>query len=55
MFSRLDHVQLAIPSGGEERARAFYVEVLGFEEVEKPPHLAQRGGAWFRSGESRPM
>jgi len=47
MFSRLDHVQLAIPSGGEERGGAFYVEVLGFEEVEKPPHLAREAGPWF--------
>jgi catechol 2,3-dioxygenase-like lactoylglutathione lyase family enzyme len=50
MFSHLDHVQLAIPRGGEERARAFYVDVLGFGEVPKPPELAARGGAWFRSG-----
>ncbi len=49
MFS-LDHVQLAIPKGGEEKARAFYVTILGFEEVAKPPELAKRGGAWFRSG-----
>ncbi|MDQ2663403.1 MAG: VOC family protein [Candidatus Eremiobacteraeota bacterium] len=51
MFSRLDHVQLAIPCGGENRAREFYVEVLGFEEVSKPEELAKRGGAWFRSGD----
>lgn len=39
-----------MPRGGEEQARAFYVEVLGFEERPKPPHLAARGGAWFRAG-----
>ena len=50
MFSRLDHVQLAIPKGGESRARDFYVNVLGFEEIPKPDELAKRGGAWFRSG-----
>lgn len=50
MFSHLDHVQLAIPKDGEEKARAFYAGVLGFEEVPKPSELAKRGGAWFRSG-----
>lgn len=45
----LDHVQLAIPPGTEHRARAFYVDVLGLTEVEKPEHLRQRGGAWFES------
>lgn len=49
MFA-LDHVQIAIPAGGEDAARAFYAELLGFEELPKPPELAKRGGAWFRSG-----
>ncbi len=48
-FTRFDHVQLAMPAGQEHRARAFYVEILGLEELPKPPGLAQRGGAWFRS------
>jgi len=46
----IDHVQLAIPEGGEPAARAFYVDVLGMVEVPKPPRLAARGGAWFRAG-----
>ena len=46
----IDHVQIAIPSGREEKARAFYVELLGFIEIPKPPELAKRGGAWFQSG-----
>ncbi len=45
----IDHVQIAIPSGEEERARAFYVELLGFVEIPKPPELAKRGGLWFQS------
>jgi len=48
---RLDHVQLAMPAGGEEAARAFYGTVLGLDEVPKPSELAKRGGAWFRQGE----
>lgn len=46
----LDHVQVAIPRGGEEQARAFYGELLGMSEEAKPPALAVRGGCWFRSG-----
>jgi catechol 2,3-dioxygenase-like lactoylglutathione lyase family enzyme len=46
----LDHVQLAMPAGQEQAARVFYVDILGFEEVAKPPQLAKRGGAWYRSG-----
>jgi len=48
----LDHVQLAMPPGGEDAARAFYGDLLGLEELEKPPVLARRGGCWFRAGNS---
>jgi catechol 2,3-dioxygenase-like lactoylglutathione lyase family enzyme len=44
------HVQLAMPPRGEAEARRFYGEVLLFDEVPKPEHLAARGGCWFRSG-----
>jgi catechol 2,3-dioxygenase-like lactoylglutathione lyase family enzyme len=46
----IDHVQLAIPVGGEEQARAFFVGLLGMTELPKPPVLAARGGAWFAAG-----
>ena len=46
----LDHVQLAIPPGVEDRCRAFYVDLLGMSELPKPPVLAARGGLWLRSG-----
>ena len=46
----LDHVQLAMPEGGEDAARAFYGQLLGLAEVPKPPHLAVRGGCWFERG-----
>lgn len=46
----LDHVQVAAPSGCEDAARSFYGTLLGLEELEKPPLLAARGGAWFRLG-----
>ncbi|MCJ2142035.1 VOC family protein [Methylobacterium sp. E-066] len=44
---RLDHVQLAMPAGEEDRAAAFYAGMLGIPRVAKPPHLAARGGCWF--------
>lgn len=50
MITRLDHVQLAMPKGGEQTARAFFGDLLGMQEEEKPEPLASRGGCWFRSG-----
>lgn len=47
MIVGLDHVQLAMPAGGEDRAREFYVGVLGLTERPKPADLALRGGCWF--------
>ena len=49
----IHHVQLAMPSGEEEKAREFYCGILGIDEVVKPEHLRSRGGAWFESGELR--
>ena len=49
----MDHVQLAMPEGEEETARAFYINVLGFVEVPKPTELAKRGGVWLESGNVR--
>ena len=47
MIEGLDHVQLAMPRGGEARARAFFGGMLGMQESEKPASLARRGGVWF--------
>lgn len=49
-FTAIDHVQLAMPAGGENDARAFFCGVLGMTELPKPPELAKRGGCWFASG-----
>jgi catechol 2,3-dioxygenase-like lactoylglutathione lyase family enzyme len=46
----LDHVQVAAPAGCEAEARRFYGELLGMDEIEKPPELRARGGVWFRCG-----
>ena len=53
MLSAIDHVQLAMPAGEEEKARAFFVGILGLSEVRKPPVLAARGGCWFERGAVR--
>ena len=46
----IDHLQIAMPADQEEKARAFYINLLGFAEIPKPAELAKRGGAWFESG-----
>lgn len=46
----IDHVQLAMPAGGERQAREFYGGLLGMPEVAKPEALAGRGGVWFENG-----
>ena len=48
---RLDHVQLAMPPGAEERAVAFYEGLLGIPRVPKPAPLAARGACWFEWGD----
>lgn len=49
-IARLDHIQLAMPLGKEDRARDFFGRLLGMREDEKPEPLASRGGCWFRAG-----
>lgn len=43
----IDHIQIAMPPGEEDKARAFYEGLLGLREVPKPTHLGARGGCWF--------
>ena len=45
----INHIQVAMPEGKEEEARAFYINILGFAEIPKPDALAARGGVWFQS------
>jgi GNAT superfamily N-acetyltransferase len=53
MISRIDHVQVAAPAGGEGAARAFYGDLLGLSELPKPERLRARGGVWFAVGEQQ--
>lgn len=46
LWRGIDHLQLAIPPGGEDAARAFWIGAMGFAERPKPAALAGRGGLW---------
>jgi catechol 2,3-dioxygenase-like lactoylglutathione lyase family enzyme len=50
-ITRLNHVQITIPKGAEEPARAFYCGLLGLHEIEKPDSLKGRGGFWVAIGD----
>lgn len=45
----LDHVQVTAPRtpDAEASARAFYGNLLGLREIEKPESLKTTGGVWF--------
>jgi catechol 2,3-dioxygenase-like lactoylglutathione lyase family enzyme len=44
---RLSHINITMPKGGEDIARAFYGGLLGLKEVPKPESIRGRGGVWF--------
>ena len=46
----IDHIQVAIPPGADDAARAFYGGVLGLTEIPKPVPLNASGGMWFVTG-----
>jgi len=46
----LDHIQIAVPKGAETAYRAFWGDVIGLREIEKPEALKPRGGCWFSLG-----
>lgn len=50
---RIDHIQLAAPTGCESAARMFYGTILGLPEIAKPATLRARGGCWFQCGEQQ--
>ncbi len=53
MSISLHHVQIAMPMGGEDRARAFYGAMIGLTETPKPEDMRKRGGCWFEGGTAR--
>jgi len=48
-FKRIDHVQISIPKGKEDEARAFYTDILGLKEIPKPASLMPNGGLWYQA------
>jgi catechol 2,3-dioxygenase-like lactoylglutathione lyase family enzyme len=50
-ISGIDHVQMTAPRALEAETLDFYRNVLGLREIEKPPELKARGGAWFVAGD----
>lgn len=47
---RLSHINVSMPKGSEDLARAFYAGHLGLREIPKPEPLRVRGGVWFDAG-----
>lgn len=47
----LHHVRIAVPRGGEERAREFYCGVLGLREVEGLGSAGDGAGLWVAAGD----
>jgi catechol 2,3-dioxygenase-like lactoylglutathione lyase family enzyme len=47
MLLRVHHAQITIPRGAEDKARAFYCELLNLREIPKPEALQSRGGFWL--------
>jgi catechol 2,3-dioxygenase-like lactoylglutathione lyase family enzyme len=53
MIKSVHHVQISIPVGAEDEARAFYCKVLGLKEIPKPDPLSGRGGFWLELGDQQ--
>lgn len=51
MITGINHVQITISAADEDAARAFYCDVLGLPEIEKPDSLKGRGGFWVMAGD----
>ena len=45
-FKKLNHVQICIPKGEEEKGCEFYCGILGLNEIEKPD-IKKNGGFWL--------
>ncbi len=49
----IDHIQIEVPEGGEDVGRAFYVGLLGLEEIPRPREGAGRSFLWVRLGDQQ--
>lgn len=55
MLAGIDHVQVSMPAGAEDEARAYWSGLLRLTELTKPPTLAARGGCWFALPDGRQL
>ncbi|MEL6148389.1 MAG: VOC family protein [Chloroflexota bacterium] len=46
-ITRVNHLQITIPTGEEAAGRAFYCTLLGLTEIPKPDILQANGGFWL--------
>lgn len=47
----INHIQLTFPVDAEKEVRAFYGDVLGMQEIDRPPgELRKQKTVWFRAG-----
>ena len=46
----MHHADIIIPKGGDDEARKYYCELLGFKEIAKPVTLQKNGGLWLEVG-----
>ncbi len=51
--TRIHHVQITVSPDEVDAARAFYCDVLGLPEIEKPESLQARGGFWMALGDQQ--
>ncbi len=49
-ITAIDHTQITCQPADEPATVAFYRNILGLAEVDKPEELKSRGGAWFQLG-----
>ncbi|MCB1495233.1 MAG: VOC family protein [Bauldia sp.] len=49
----IDHIQIEVPVGAEDATRAYYVGLLGLEEVSRPREAAGRSFLWVRLGDQQ--
>jgi len=52
---RLHHVNIVVRPGETEQLIAFYTDVLGLQQTEKPTEGTTAGGAWFDINDSNQL
>lgn len=53
LIQRIHHIDIIIPRGAGDAARAFYCGALGFREIPKPASLGKNGGLGLEIGDQQ--